>query len=734
MMAELILGPRAAAPESVGDISLWPHQREAVGRLRAAIEEFGGALLADDVGTGKTFVALAVAADYGAPLVVAPAALRDRWRDAASRVGRAMTFASFESLSRGPSPCSGHDFVIVDEAHHARNPAAKRYGTLASLVANVPALLLTATPIHNKRDDLLALLALFCGSASASLDDAALARCVVRRGREVLGAAASLPAIRGPIPLVCAPASDDTVTAIMALPPAVPAADAGIASALLAISLLRQWSSSQGALLAAIRRRLAAAHALASTLDAGHYPTRGELAAWTTDDDAQQVVMTALFASAGAPPATTTLRAAIAAHIDGLRALRRAAVADHSLDLRRARALADVRAAHGRERVIAFSQFAGTIGSYWRELRHLAGVCALTAERGRVASGAISRAEALGSFTPGAPAVRARAFDIDTLLVTDLASEGLDLQRASVLVHLDLPWTPARLEQRVGRIVRPGSPHDVVHVYAMEPPPGAAAILDIRRTLSAKLAAARATLGFVMPELGVALDAGAGRASQRSGIPDAAEAARRLLERWRVPVEADNRGGDRRPAVAVASSNAPGWLAVVGDDEPRLIASLSGATGDDPALIERAVTLVGGAAPLEDTADREAALTAIDRALAEIAAWMDSRRAAALAGVDDLALVRGRRRALAAVGRLASAPASSRALAATAARRALAFAARPLGASRERELREITARTDGTRDEDRAMVDAMARLAATAAPRTGREATLRALVVLVPGR
>ena len=47
------------------------------------------------------------------------------------------------------------------------------------------------------------------------------------------------------------------------------------------------------------------------------------------------------------------------------------------------------------------------------------------------------------------------------LLTTDLASEGVNLQDASVVVHLDLPWTAARLEQRVGRVARLASAHDV---------------------------------------------------------------------------------------------------------------------------------------------------------------------------------------------------------------------------------------------------------------------------------
>ena len=100
-VAVLMLAGRQAADPAVGDIDLWPHQRDAVTRIQASIAEFGGALLADDVGTGKTFVALAVASRFATPLVVAPAALRESWRAAGESAGRVPRFVSFELLSRG---------------------------------------------------------------------------------------------------------------------------------------------------------------------------------------------------------------------------------------------------------------------------------------------------------------------------------------------------------------------------------------------------------------------------------------------------------------------------------------------------------------------------------------------------------------------------------------------------------------------------------------------------------
>jgi SNF2 family DNA or RNA helicase len=46
--------------------------------------------------------------------------------------------------------------------------------------------------------------------------------------------------------------------------------------------------------------------------------------------------------------------------------------------------------------------------------------------------------------------------DVHVLLATDAAGEGINLQRAHLMVNYDLPWNPNRLEQRFGRIHRIG--------------------------------------------------------------------------------------------------------------------------------------------------------------------------------------------------------------------------------------------------------------------------------------
>lgn len=57
-------------------------------------------------------------------------------------------------------------------------------------------------------------------------------------------------------------------------------------------------------------------------------------------------------------------------------------------------------------------------------------------------------------------AVKAR--DIRLLVATDAACEGLNLQTLGTLINVDLPWNPARLEQRLGRIKRLGQARHTV--------------------------------------------------------------------------------------------------------------------------------------------------------------------------------------------------------------------------------------------------------------------------------
>ncbi|MCL6431439.1 MAG: DUF3883 domain-containing protein [Anaerolineae bacterium] len=82
--------------------------------------------------------------------------------------------------------------------------------------------------------------------------------------------------------------------------------------------------------------------------------------------------------------------------------------------------------------------------------------------------------------------------DVQVLVATDAAGEGINLQRAHLMVNYDLPWNPNRIEQRFGRIHRIGQT-EVCHLWnlvAEETREG-----EVYRTLLAKLEEARKALG-----------------------------------------------------------------------------------------------------------------------------------------------------------------------------------------------------------------------------------------------
>ena len=85
------------------------------------------------------------------------------------------------------------------------------------------------------------------------------------------------------------------------------------------------------------------------------------------------------------------------------------------------------------------------------------------------------------------------AGEIDILLCTDAAAEGLNLQTADLLVNFDLPWNPMKVEQRIGRIDRIGQRHNVIYVANLAYPGTAEEELYVR--LQERIGGAAGTVG-----------------------------------------------------------------------------------------------------------------------------------------------------------------------------------------------------------------------------------------------
>ena len=103
-----------------------------------------------------------------------------------------------------------------------------------------------------------------------------------------------------------------------------------------------------------------------------------------------------------------------------------------------------------RRKIVLFSFFKDTL-HYLKERLEEDGISCI------VLHGDIEKDEALSEFkAPDGPAV---------LLSSEVASEGVDLQFASVLINYDLPWNPAKVEQRIGRIDRIGQKEEKILIW-----------------------------------------------------------------------------------------------------------------------------------------------------------------------------------------------------------------------------------------------------------------------------
>lgn len=166
LLAQCVVG-RKYEPLNIGYLN--DSQNNCVAELSHIIEIYGGALLADPVGSGKTRIAIAIAAEFGVGTicVVAPARTRTHWISEIEKCGDcALEFFSHSSLSNNRvQPTSS--FVVVDEAHRFRNPKAKRSIELKKILETRSCILVSATPFVNRERDLFVLIRYFLDDEDA---------------------------------------------------------------------------------------------------------------------------------------------------------------------------------------------------------------------------------------------------------------------------------------------------------------------------------------------------------------------------------------------------------------------------------------------------------------------------------------------------------------------------------------------------------------------------------------
>jgi superfamily II DNA or RNA helicase len=482
----------------LAQIDLMPHQLEpALALVRGSGSRV---LVADDVGLGKTIQAGLILAELRAlgaadrALVLSPAGLREQWAGELSRrFGMEAVVADASEMRRrtaellvGQNPWSTiplavasvdyikrpevapallacrWDVVVVDEAHGV-TPASDRYAAVSALASRAASVvLLTATPHNGNRPAFDALCSL--GAAGGDPRDRLL---VFRRTRldVALGSGRR-------VHLVPVRSSSEELRMHERL-------------AQFSRALLAERGSEPGAALALTvlhKRALSSARSLESSLvrllsadpaqPAGHSQLALPLDDAGGDLDATDQEPSGVWPALDDREREHRMLSGIA------EAARDAAACETKLRLL-ARLLG--RLERRGERAIVFTEFRDT-------LLHVHAALSLPCA---VIHGGLARDDrraALDDFQSGRRRV---------LLATDAAGEGLNLHEACrVVVNLELPWNPMRLEQRIGRVDRIGQSRRV-HVFNLVArDTGERRLLD---RLQARVARARRDIGAANP-------------------------------------------------------------------------------------------------------------------------------------------------------------------------------------------------------------------------------------------
>jgi superfamily II DNA or RNA helicase len=422
---------------------------------RAVLNGACRVLIADEVGLGKTIEALLIFTELRARglarriLVLTPASIRDQWaHEARSRFGLSATVfdqislaAATAALPIGVNPWVtapliitsidlvkrpevraaldevAPDVLIVDEAHHL-TPGTDRGAVVADLATRTPwVVLLTATP-HSGDD---AAFRYLCGLGAASSDTSDLTT-FRRRSQDVRGG----PPRRIHRIAVATTAEerallDETVAYAIA----VWSGPGGSGARLVASVIARRAASWAGAARHTLERRLALiAGTIASELQPGLPWEDCSDEAGLDDETLATPGLAARNDETAWLQRLIVLAGRAAAQSSKLNLIRRL--------LRRT-----------REHVLIFSEYRDVALSIAAGLRDLASVAVL--------HGALTPAErqhVTASFNGGC---------LRVLVATDAAGEGVNLQcRCRLVINVELPWSPLRLEQRIGRVDRIG--------------------------------------------------------------------------------------------------------------------------------------------------------------------------------------------------------------------------------------------------------------------------------------
>ena len=151
--------------EMPSPIVLADFQKDGYMSALQALEKYGGVILADSVGLGKTYLALRLLDDFAYRLrqkavIICPAQIKDTlWEPKLREFGIRADILTQEKASRELEleRFSDYDIIVIDESHNFRNSSTKRWKNLFEIVVkgkDKKIILITATPVNNSVFDL----------------------------------------------------------------------------------------------------------------------------------------------------------------------------------------------------------------------------------------------------------------------------------------------------------------------------------------------------------------------------------------------------------------------------------------------------------------------------------------------------------------------------------------------------------------------------------------------------
>ena len=112
--------------------------------------------------------------------------------------------------------------------------------------------------------------------------------------------------------------------------------------------------------------------------------------------------------------------------------------------------------------------------------------------QGRGISKALARELIEANYDPN---YHAQENDIRILISTDVLAEGINLHRSNIVINYDLPWNPTRILQRVGRVNRVGTEHQLIYIFNFFPTAQSDRHLGLEDNIKAKIQAFHDMLG-----------------------------------------------------------------------------------------------------------------------------------------------------------------------------------------------------------------------------------------------